>query len=26
MGKPNLLLYKTAIRYIYKSAEDVRGH
>ena len=25
-GKPNLLLYKTAIRYIYKSAEDVRGH
>ncbi len=26
MGKPNLLLYKTAIRYIYKSAEEVRGH
>lgn len=23
-GKPNLLLYKSAIRYIYKSAEDVK--
>lgn len=25
VGKPNLLLYKTGIRYIYKSAEDSRG-
>jgi sRNA-binding regulator protein Hfq len=25
-GKPSLLLYKTGIRYIYKSSEDVRGH
>jgi host factor-I protein len=26
VGKSNLLLYKTAIRYIYKSAEETRGH
>src|SRR3954470_12296737 len=25
VGKPNLLLYKTGIRYIFKSAEDSRG-
>jgi host factor-I protein len=25
VGKPNLLLYKTGIRYIYKSAEDTRA-
>ena len=24
-GKPNLLLYKPAIRYMYKSSEDTRG-
>ena len=25
VGKPNLLLYKPAIRYMYKSSEDSRG-